>query len=92
MPKRGSKLLHRNYFLALESDLESLSRYVEFSVDNYETYSLEMAHLLLAAASKVDVVLKALCKKANPKRNPKRIDQYRKFVVPKFPRLHSMRT
>jgi len=66
MLKEGPKLLHWNYFLALESDLDRVSRYVEFTTYNYTTYSLEMAHLLLAAGSEIDVVLKSLCKKVNP--------------------------
>jgi len=50
-----------SYFLALEDDLATLARYVEFSNQNYQTYSIEMAHLLLAAASEVDVVMKLRC-------------------------------
>ena len=45
--------------------------------DNKETYSIELAHLLLASASEVDVVLKALCKKIDNKRNPVNIDDCR---------------
>ena len=57
---------HWNYFIALEDDLAEISRYIEFSESNYKTYSIELAHLLLAAASEVEVVLKAICKKVNP--------------------------
>lgn len=63
MLKESPKLLHWNYFLVLESDLEHLSRYIEFTKDNYKIYSQEMARLLLTAGSEVDVVLKGLCKK-----------------------------
>jgi len=31
MLKESPKLLHWNYFLVLESDLEQLSRYIEFT-------------------------------------------------------------
>jgi len=61
--KEGPKLLHWNYFLVLESDLEHISRYIEFTTDNFKVYSQEFAHILLAASSEVDVVLKSLCKK-----------------------------
>jgi len=88
--KEGPKLLHWNYFLALESDLERLSRYVEFTKDNYKTYSLEMAHLLLAASSEVDVVLKGLCNRVDSKKKPDNIDGYREILRPKFPRLCEM--
>ena len=45
--------LHWNYFLALERDLEIVSRYVEFCSQNFEVYSIEFAHLLFAAASEI---------------------------------------
>lgn len=90
MLKEGPKLLHWNYFLALESDLDRVSRYVEFTTDNYTTYSLEMAHLLLAAGSEIDVVLKGLCKKVNPTIKASNIENYREILTPKFPKLCSM--
>ena len=74
-------LLHWNYFLALESDFEKLSRYVEISEDNYSTYSLEMAHLLLATASEVDVVLKGICKQLEPDRRPRSIGKYKEIIL-----------
>jgi len=50
-----------NYFLALEEDLVELARYVEFSERNFQAFSTEMARLLLAASSEVDVVMKLRC-------------------------------
>ena len=88
---RGPNLLHWNYFLALESDLKHLSRYIEFSEENHKTYSLELVRLLLAAASEVDVVLKGLCKKIQPESKPRSINEYRKIVVPRFPKLCEMK-
>jgi hypothetical protein len=41
--------LHWNYFIALERDLETTTRYVEFTPANFSTYSIEFAHLLFAA-------------------------------------------
>jgi len=55
--------LHWNYFLALERDLEVVSRYVEFCQQNFDVYSIEFAHLLFAAASEVDVIAKLLCQR-----------------------------
>jgi hypothetical protein len=52
---------HWNYFIALEHDLEAVSRYIEFSEHNFNTYSIELAHLLLTAASEVDVLAKCIC-------------------------------
>jgi hypothetical protein len=59
--QRTDASLHWSYFLALEEDLERLSRYVDFS-GNDQTYSLEIARLLLSSSSEVDVVLRQLSK------------------------------
>ena len=55
-------LLHWNYFLAIESDLGKVSRYIEFTQENFGVYSIELAHLLLTSASEVDVVAKGICR------------------------------
>lgn len=80
-------LPHWNYFLALESDVVRLSRFVEFATDNYQAYSVEMAHLLLAAASEVDVLAKMLCKRLDGRSTAANVNQYHKEIVPKFPGL-----
>ena len=51
----NGNFVHWNYYIALEQDLSKVSRFIEFSEDNFETYSIELAHLLLAASSEVDV-------------------------------------
>lgn len=76
-----STLLHWNYFIALEADLVSLSRFVEFSEDNFGTYSIEMVHLLLASASEVDVVLKQFCAIVAPHEGANNIEAYRKTLL-----------
>ena len=73
--------LHWNYFLALEKDLEAVSRYVEFSKQNENVYSIELAHLLFAAASEVDVIAKLLCKRFAPQKTCEKIDQYRPVLL-----------
>lgn len=70
-------LLHWNYFIALESDVERLARFVEFTGNNFGTYSIEMAHLFLTAASEVDVVAKQLCSFVDAAASPANIEQYR---------------
>jgi hypothetical protein len=75
-------LSHWNYFLALEADLVELSRFVEFTADNYNTYSIELAHLLLASASEVDVVLKQLCALLTPGTQAENIENYRRALMP----------
>ena len=84
----GNSLVHWNYFLALEKDLENLARYVEFCKPNFACYSLEMARILFAAASEVDVIAKQLCKKINNNSVANNINQYRdeiKAVYTKLP-------
>jgi hypothetical protein len=76
----GGKI-HWNYFLALERDLESASRYVEFCDANYEVYSIEFAHLLFAAASEVDVVAKLLCERFASGLPAENIIQYRTHII-----------
>lgn len=53
--------LHWNYFLALEQDMDVVARYIEFTHANLNVYSIELAHLLFAASSEVDVIAKLLC-------------------------------
>lgn len=68
---------HWSFFLALEHDLEQLSRYIEFSQSNFACFSLEIARVLLAAGAEVDVVCKQLCKKLNPRSRAASIGTYR---------------
>jgi hypothetical protein len=82
-------LLHWNYFLALESDVERLARFVEFTGSNFATYSIEMAHLFLAAASEVDVISKQLCSLAEPASTATNIEQYRAVLRRKFPEMEA---
>lgn len=73
--KRKDALIHWNYFLALEEDLERLARFVDFS-GNENTYSLEIARILLGASSEVDVVLKAICQQISPNSKASNIMHY----------------
>ena len=62
----GKARLHWNYFLALEQDMERTTRYIEFHKDNLKVYSIELAHLLFAAAAEVDVIAKTICETIAP--------------------------
>jgi hypothetical protein len=81
----NTSFIHWNYFLAIESDLENLSRYIEFINANFKTYSIELAHLLLASSSESDVVLKQLCALLSPNERVENIDDYRKIIKSKLP-------
>jgi hypothetical protein len=73
--------LHWNYFIALEQDLEHLSRYIEFCTPNLGVYSIELAHLLFAAASEVDVLAKCICKQVAPPEPREKITHYRAVLT-----------
>lgn len=73
----NTKRLHWNYFLAIEEDLQKVSRYIEFSSDNMKTYSTELSHILLSAASEVDSVMKQICKMIDPNSNAANINDYK---------------
>jgi len=83
--KDKESLLHYNYFLALEEDLEKVSRFIEFDKANLSTYSIEFAHLLLASSSEVDVILKQLCKLLDESKKPRNIDDYRSIIKEALP-------
>jgi hypothetical protein len=72
------------YYFALESDVDKLSRYVEFTEQNFSTYSIEMVRLYLSICSEIDVVMKEICKEtlSNPK--AKYIDEYRQVIKDEF--------
>jgi hypothetical protein len=79
--------IHWNYFLALERDLETISRYIEFTDSNYRTHSIALAHLLLTTSSEVDTVAKMLCKKVNPEKKYSTINTYRNDVIFLIPEI-----
>lgn len=54
--------LHWNYYLAIESELKTLTRFIEFSENNFKTNSIELSKLLMTLGSEIDVILKLICK------------------------------
>jgi len=75
---------HYNYFLALESDVNDVFRFIEPEFDNFNTYSIQLAHLLLSISSEIDVVLKILCKELDHDSETENIRQYRKTIMSKY--------
>jgi hypothetical protein len=78
-------LPHWEYFLAIESDLENCSRFVEFCPDNFNTYSLEFARIIMASGSEFDNVIKLLCKSIAPRKKPNNILKYYPILSSKYP-------
>lgn len=77
MIKREIRNIHWSYYLALESDVEKIARYIEFTESNYCTHSIELAHLLLAASSEVDALLKETCALVSPGSASQNINAYK---------------
>ncbi|MQA29177.1 MAG: hypothetical protein GEU82_04960 [Luteitalea sp.] len=78
---------HWNFFLAIERDLEVLSRYVEFDERNFECFSIEIARLLVAASGEIDVVAKQVCRAIDPGSAADRIKAYRTELTANFPHI-----
>lgn len=85
--QQGTSLNHWNYFLAIESDIEAVSRFIEPCEDNYQTYSQELARLLIASASEIDVLLKTLCDEIEPAANADKIGKYETVIRNSLPQL-----
>jgi hypothetical protein len=85
--QQSKSFIHWNYFLALENDLAQISRYIEFDKKNFKTYSIELAHLLLASASEVDVIAKGICDFLDPTTPAENINQYREIIRRELPKL-----
>jgi hypothetical protein len=75
----------------LEDDLLELSRWIEFAKDNEGSYSIELARLLMTAASEVDVVAKALCKAIDKSRDASSINVYQEVLIGALPMLPDSR-
>ena len=75
------------YFRALESDLAATNRWVDMGPDNFKTYSIEFARILIAAGSEIDSVLKRLCREIAPQERPRSIDKYMPIVTDRYKRF-----
>jgi hypothetical protein len=78
---------HWSYYLAIENQLAGTARFVEFSDRNKETYSIEFARILLAAASEIDVIAKQLCKLLDDNSDMKSIFQYQSILNVHLPNI-----
>lgn len=81
---------HWYYFIALVDELEHTSRFVEFSQDNFATYSTEFSKLILAACSEIDVVSKLLCQMITPGSKAANIRDYQQTIAPTYKHLPSI--
>ena len=73
--------LHWSYFLSIESDLDSLSRYIEFSENNYSVYSVELLRILLMTSAEIDDLMKVFCGLLEPDSKSDSIGKYRGTIL-----------
>ncbi len=73
----ASTLVRWNYFLAIERDLEVVSRYIEFDERNFRCFSIENGRIILTAGAEADIVSKQLCRLADADSKADKIDHYR---------------
>jgi hypothetical protein len=78
---------HWNYLLAIEGDLERLSRFIEFDRHNFECFSVEITRILLTSGAEVDVVCKQICKKLNSASSANNISHYRDEICAAYPHI-----
>lgn len=80
---------HWNYYLSLEDDLLSLSRAIEFCPTNLNCFSIDLAKILMSAASEVEVVAKLLCGEIDRDAKPGNILEYQDLLLRKYVKLPS---
>lgn len=68
------------FYLRLEDDFLNTLKYVDFSQDNFATFSIEYEKQLLAIGSEIDVLCKLLCKEIAPTQEAKCITQYAEIL------------
>jgi hypothetical protein len=77
--------IHWNYFLAIESDFEKISRYIEFTEANNKTFSIELARIIMGSAQEIDGIMKKLCPLIVVGSNPQKINEYRDIIKDDLP-------
>lgn len=73
------------YYLMLERKFINSLTYVELSVENYDTYSNEFAHLLQAIGAELDAFFKVYCNYNLS--DKKTITDYATFVLTEYPEI-----
>ena len=82
--------IHWNYFLALEKEAITISRYIEFTKENSSVFSMELLKLLFSSSSEIDVVMKLVCKKINKTSKASNISHYKTVFMKAYPEFSSV--
>lgn len=75
LQKAHPRYRHWEVFLTVEDDLKNISRYVDICEDNYNTYSIELASLIMRSCSEIEKLAKRIS--GAPKRC-----EFKDFMVP----------
>jgi hypothetical protein len=86
-----SSPLHWRYLLSLEEDLHQIARFIEPAPENLSAYSSELASMLLAAGSEVDVLAKMICQKVKKESKAKNIGHYASTIGTAYPSVGNFR-
>ncbi len=79
--------IHWNYFIALEKDLDNLSRYIEFNQSNFCAYSIENAKILMSATQETDVLFKEIYKHHGGTKGQPDITDYFDTMAKNYPKI-----
>ena len=82
---------HWQFFESVDDELNSLSRIIEFALENFSTFSVFLSRLHLSVCSEIDVVAKLLCTRIAPTKSPERINEYCPLITGKFPKFSELR-
>jgi hypothetical protein len=82
---------HWQFFESLDDELHSLSRLIDFSRNNFPTYSVHLARLYLSICSEIDVVAKLLCARIAPSEKAGNIDQYKTLITTSYPNFSALK-
>ncbi len=55
-------LKYWEYFLSIEYDLGKCTKFIEFDTINYDTFSIELAKIIISTSAEFENVAKDLCK------------------------------
>lgn len=83
--------IHWNYLVSFETELERISRYVEFDERNFPCFSIELSRVLMAASAEVDVVCKQLCRSLAPNSKAASINSYRDEIQKVYPNIQAFK-
>jgi hypothetical protein len=81
---------HWDCYLTVLEDLARVSRFVEFTSANFQTYSVEFVRIILSVGSEIDVVAKLLCEHIEPQATPQNMNDYRKIILMQHPSISTI--